>query len=393
MARRYPPLVSRHARLFLGLLLAATFAGTAPQVAVASVAAPVIVPTPDSDGIPNATMVPACTPRVPGNVNWTTCLLPDKDASVDWPSTFSEVWPAPRSFILSQPGLYAIWLGETRTEIGRPLIWYDVGSGLPVAPASGPYQFPLAGKYAWECLTCAGVERTKLQGTMYVIGPRATISYKLVSADNSGSNITYGFDASGSFVTDYTPHSIVQYSFDFEDDGVFDQTSPEPTAQAVFAPGPHTVRIRVKDDLGRVGEYPLFFEIPYARPPNPESTVVTDTTLGNINSGVKFSTTKIKIAASKKVKAAVLRVRGLSVKISGLTKGDRVKVRLLKGRKSVAAGRGTATGKTKTVRLRVGPAGKRILAARPRVKRLVIDVGVEGTDGYTATKRVAVRIS
>jgi len=381
--------------MFLGVIVAAALAGAVPQIAGADIAAPVIVPPSDSQGYPDVAEEPACVPDTPGNNLWAVCRLPDHDAVVDWPSQLTEVWPAPRSFILSQPGLFATWLGEVRTEIGRPLIWYDVGSGMPVAPASGGYQFPLAGKYAWECLVCAGVERTKLQGTMYVIGPRAMISYKLISADNSGTNITYGFDASASFVTDYTPHSIVEYAFDFQDDGTYDQVTPDdPTGEATYAPGPHTIRIRVKDDTGRVAEYPFFFEIPYVRPGNPAVVSPTDTTLGNINSGVAFPKVKIKVTASKKIKVAVLRKRGLSIKISGLNKGDRIKARLLKGKKSVvASGTGTTNAASKTVRLRVGKGGKRILKAKPRVKRLVLDVTVEGTDGFTTTKRVAVRVS
>ena len=380
--------------MFLGVILAATLAGAAPQIASADIAAPVIVPPSDSIGAQDATAPPACyRPGGPvGDNTWLTCLLPDHDAVVDWPSMSTEVWPAPRSFILPHPGLFATWLGEVRTEIGRPLIWYDVGSGLPVAPASGGYQFPLAGKYAWECLVCSGIERNKLQGTMYVIGPRAMISYKLISSDNSGSNITYGFDASASFVTDYTAHSIVEYAFDFQDDGTYDQVTPDdPTGEATFAPGPHTVRIRVKDDTGRVAEYPLFFEIPYVRPGNPTVVSPTDTTLGNINSGVAFPKVKIKVKASKKIKVTVLRSRGLSIKVSGLSKGDRIKARLLKGKKTVvASGSGTTNAASKSVRLRVSKSRRSSLKAK---QRLVLDVSVEGTDGFTTSKRVAVRLT
>jgi len=383
--------------MFLGLMLAAVFSVGAPQLASADIAAPVIVPAADSLGGANATSSPACyRPEGPvGDNTWRTCLLPAQNAVVDWPDQLTNVWPGPRSFILPSPGLFATFLGETRTEIGRPLIWYDVGSGMPLASPSIGYEFPLAGKYAWECLVCSGIERQKLQGTMYVIGPRPIITDKLVSADNSGTNITYSFDASGSFVTDYTPHQIVEYAFDFQDDGTFDQTTPDdPTGEATYAPGPHTVRITVKDDTGRTATFPFFFEVPYVRPPNPTVTSPTDTTLGNINSGVKFGTVKIKVKASKKIKVKVLRTRGLSIKVSGLSKGDRIKARLLKGKRTVvASGSGTTNGASKSVRLRVGKGGKRVLKAKPRVKRLVLDVAVEGTDGFTTTKRVGVSIS
>lgn len=382
--------------MFLGVLFTVALAAGAPTNAAADIAAPVIVPPGDSTGAANATSTPACYPDIPGNLDWRTCRLPERDAVVDWPSQLVEVWPGPRSFILSRPGLFATWLGETRTETGRPLIWYDIGSGYPRAPASGGYEFPLAGKYAWECLVCIGGERNKLQGTMYVIGPRVIVGYKLVSADNSGTSITYSIDASGSFVTDYTPHSIVEYSFDFQDDGIFDQTSPEPTAQATFAPGPHTLNIKVRDDTGRVATFPFFFEIPYVRPPNPEpNPAASNLGLGNINSGVKFPATKIKITAVKKIKIKVLRSKGLAIKVGGLTRGDRVKARLMYGKKTVvASGNGTATSSTKNLRLRTGKTGKRILKRKKPPKRLVIDVAVEGgSDGFTTTKRVAVRTS
>ena len=93
----------------------------------------------------------------------------------------------------------------------------------------------------------------------------------------------------------------------------------------------------------------------------------------------------------KRIRVAVLRKRGLSVKVSGLTKGDRIRARLFKGKKSVvASGAGTTQTSRKTVRLRVGRSGKRLLRSYPT--RLVLDVAVEGTDGYAVTKRVAVRV-
>ena len=196
-------------------------------------------------------------------------------------------------------------------------------------------------------------------------------------------------------MTDYTPHSIVEYAFDFQDDGTFDQTTPDdPTGEATYAPGPHTIRIRSRTTPAASATYPFVFEVPYVRPPNPTVVSPTDTTLGNINSGVKFGTVKIKVKASKKIKVSVLRSRGLSIKVSGLSKGDRIKARLLKGKKTVvASGSGTTNSASKSVRLRVSKGGKRVLKAKPRVKRLVLDVAVEGTDGFTTTKRVGVSIT
>ncbi|HMS61692.1 MAG TPA: PKD domain-containing protein [Solirubrobacteraceae bacterium] len=373
------------------MALCAVVAALAP--AAASAAPPVIVPPIDAYGAANATSAP-CGDPVPQD-SWRTCMLPNANAIVDWPDQSTNVWGNRKSFVFSEPGHYATWLGEQRTEIGRPLIWYDVGSGVPPAVPSIGYVFPLAGKYAWECLVCSGVERDKLNGTMYVIGPRPILTWKLVSPDNSGTAITYQFDASGSFVTDFQPYNIVEYAFDFQDDGVYDQTSPEPTGTFTYAPGPHTIKVRVKDDRvpARYAEYPVLLEIPYVRPGNPEPNPIADSGRDKLNpTGVKFSKTKIKLKTLKKIRVTVLNRKGLSVKISGLTKGDRVKAKLLKGKKTIAA-RSTITATTsKTVRLKVGRKGKRTLKAKPSTKRLVVDVAVEGTDGYTGKARVGVRL-
>ena len=420
MPRRYSSTVSGGARRFIGLALALAALGVVPSSAFAG--APVIVPPIEADGIANATEVPACVPRAgfnnPGNVEpvWRTCLLPDRDAVIDWPYRLTattlpkDFWPDPlpgaevrsngfkntRSFVLPRPGLFALFLSETRSELGYPLIWYDAGSGLPVNPASGPWQFQLSGKFWWECLTCSTftTERQKLQGTVYVIGPRAIMKAKLAAANNSGTDIPYEFDATGSFVVDYTAHSIVKYEFDFQDDGTYDVTNTEGTAQATLTPGPHTIRVRVTDDTGRTGMWPMFLEVPYVRPGNPEPNPSAGDPSGkdNLSKGAAFTTAKIKLKAVKRIKVSSLRRKGLSVSVSGLTRGDRIRARLFKGKKTVvASGAGTTQKSTKTVRLRVSRKGKRALAARP--KRLVIDIGVEGTDGYTATKRVAVRVS
>ncbi len=156
------------------------------------------------------------------------------------------------------------------------------------------------------------------------------------------------------------------------------------------------MRINVKDDLGRTATYPFFFEVPYVRPPNPTVVSPTDTTLGNINSGVAFPKVKIKVTAAKKIKISFLRSKGFLIKLSGLTKGDRVTARLLYGKKtSVASRSGTSTSSKKSLRLRVTKTGKRILKRKKkRPKRLVLDVAIRGSsDGFTTKKRVGVRIS
>lgn len=408
--------------MFCGVVLCTLSTAAAAPLAHGAVAAPVTIPAIEAAGIENATSTPACVPapgftQANGSTPWHTCLLPDRNAVVDWPNRPDLGGPADpfywpnlpasselrsngyrnnRSFVFNSPGKNAIWLGYQSVSVGYPLIWYDAGSGMPVAPASGGYEFPLAGKYWFECLTCLGNERLKLQGTVYVRGPRAIVGYSRISG--SGDAVTYQLDASGSFVADYAgePNQITEYSFDFNDDGAFEVTSPEPIAQHTFTPGGHTIRVRVKDNspTPRYGEYPFFFEVPFIRAENPEPNPIADNSRdGQIRSGVKFDPAKIKLKAAARIKISVLRRKGLSVRVSGLTKGDRIRARLLKGKRTVvASGNGTTAKSTKTVRLRVGRTGRRVLSTRPRPKRLVVDVAIEGTDGYQLTRRVGVRI-
>ena len=373
--------------MFLGVMLAAAFAVGAPQIASADIAAPVIVPAPDSLGGPNATSSPACRQiALPSRTTrWRTCLLPDHDAVVDWPDQPSERLARRRgrssspSRACSRPGS-----ARARTEIGRPLIWYDVGSGMPLVAPSIGYEFPLAGKYAWECLVCSASSGTKLQGTMYVIGPRA--DHHLQAAlrrQLAERNITYGFDASGSFVTDYTPHSIVEYAFDFQDDGIYDQDD----ARRPDRRGDVHARARTRcASASRTTSaarptYPFVFEVPYVRPAEPDPGAVDGhRRLGNINSGVAFPKTKIKVKASKKIKVKVLRSRGPEHQDQRTDQGrpdqgppaQGQEVRRRLGQRHDQQQRRRPCGCASA------RAGKRILKAKPRVKRLVLDVADRG---------------
>lgn len=415
---RYSSAVSHRARTFLGLVLCVAAAAiAAPASALAG--DPVVVPVPDSKGY-TVTQTPACYPlegsgttQADGANPWRNCLLPATNAVVDWPTRPNGTvdpfyWPsAPttgdlrangfrttRSFILEKPGQIATWLGALNTDTGYPLFWYDVGSGIPFALPSTGMQFLLSGKYEWECGVCSGVERQKLQGTMYVLGPRVIVKPKLVSADNSGTAITYAFDASGSFVTDYTPvPSIVEYAFDFEDDGTFDQTSPEPSGTSTFTPGAHTINVRVKDSTGRTADYPLFLEVPFVKAGNPEPNPVADNGPGTLNpTGVKFSKANVKLKAVKSIRISVLNRKGITVKVTGLTKDDRVKVKLLKGKRALASKTATTATSTKTFKLKLNKQGRKRFYAGGIARRLVLNVDVEGADGFTTTQRLGVKV-
>ena len=180
------------------------------------------------------------------------------------------------------PGLFATWLGETRTEIGRPLIWYDVGSGFPVAPASGGYQFPLAGKYAWECLVCSGIERTKLQGTMYVIGPRVD---REVQARLPGQlRVIHHVRLRRVRLVRHGLHPAHHRRVRLRLPGRRGLRPVEPRADRHR---PRTRRGRTRSACASrttpagTAEITVFFEVPYVRPGNPEPNPIADTGQGH----------------------------------------------------------------------------------------------------------------
>jgi len=76
--------------------------------------------------------------------------------------------------------------------------------------------------------------------------PLALFDFK-PGTPTSGSPIT--FDASASYDSDGT---ILQYSWDFDDDGTMDAVSTSPTVQHSLPPGNHNVTLEVKDDTSTV---------------------------------------------------------------------------------------------------------------------------------------------
>ena len=75
---------------------------------------------------------------------------------------------------------------------------------------------------------------------------RAPVAQVVPSATSGNSPLTVDFDASGSMDPDGI---IVQYAWDWENDGTFDQWGPEPEASHTYTmPGEYTMRLRVADD-------------------------------------------------------------------------------------------------------------------------------------------------
>ena len=83
----------------------------------------------------------------------------------------------------------------------------------------------------------------------------------------------------------------------------------------------------------------------------------------------------------------------MTIRVSGLTKGDTVNARLLDGKKTVAAGRGKARASKLSIRLKVGKKGRKLLKLRKQVTRMILSVTASGSDGFTVTKRAALRVT
>jgi len=215
-----------------------------------------------------------------------------------------------------------------------------------------------------------------------------------LSPDNSGP-VTYSLDASKSFVTDFVPHTIKSYAFDFNGDGVFDQTGPDPTGQATFDPGgSYAVNVRVTDDADRTGDATLVITVPKALPPAPAvPPIVDDGSAGSSGTGVVFPTVKITVKAAKRIKLALLRRNGLTVRVGGVSPGDTVRATISKGKTTFGSGTRRAASTSTDVRIRVSRWGRNLLGATRRVKSLRITATVTGSDGFTATKARSIRLT
>lgn len=293
----------------------------------------------------------------------------------------------PKGVALNSGGFITL-IGDT--QVNYPVEWNDLGSGVPrFYGIAGMWTFEVPGVYQYRCACLSPAT-----GKVYVVGPRALMTLTRVSPDNTAPPVLFRFDASSSFVTDFTAHQITTYAYDFDNDGTFEQVGPEPIVQASFAPGEHSVRLRVTDELGRTGEGTGNFRVPDTRPPPPTPTALPDPGPTNVVSGVKFPKANIKFTAAKKVRVAILRRRGLSVRVTGLTVGDRAKARVVFGKKAtVGTGSKVAKSSTTTIRIRVSRSGRKYLKLKKAAVRMKVVVSVSGTDGFSVTKQAALRVS
>lgn len=366
--------------LALCTALATTVLAWAAGSAIA--AAPVIIPVSPESTDPYA--VSSTTPGDNGAVPW----LPGPT-------------PAVKGYAIN-PGSSVYFIGDIDTKF--PLVWEDVGSGAPRLGtlAQNGFSFPLAGEYPYHCQYIPSTPNAAgnncfldpRRAKIWVIGPRPILKATAAVPDNTTPPVLYNLDASGSFVTDFTAHNIVEYAFDFNSDGAWDQVSPDPYAQVALEPGDQVLTLRVRDDTGRVATSSSLVQVPKARPalatPPPADTSLAGT---NVITGVPFPKANVRFSAKKRIKVTALRRNGVIVKVSGLTKGDTVSVRLLDGKKTLIAGRGKARSSTLSIRLKAGKRGRRLLKVKKKVTRMVLSVTASGEDGFTVTKRAALRVT
>lgn len=359
-------------------LIATALAALALGASSAQAAAPVIIPvSPDPDPF----AVPSTTTNDNGGVLW-------------FPGP---AWTVKGSVI--HAGSWVYFAGDPYTKF--PVVWEDVGSGQPVAGIQGSngFNFPLAGEYPYHCGAITNVNNCFLdprRSKIWVIGVRPILKPTLASPDNITTPVLYNFDASGSFVADFTAHNIVEYAYDFTSDGTWDQVSSDPYAQAALDPGDQVVSLRAKDDTGRTTTIAMAIQVPKARsaPPTPTQA---DTSLAgsNVISGEKFDKVNLKITAKKKMKVSALRRNGLIVKVSGVTKGDTVTAKVLNGKKVMASGKKKATSTKVTVRVKAGKKGRSLLKKlKKKTTRLVLSVTATAEDDAGSfNKRVALRVT
>lgn len=365
----------------LTLLSAALFVIVTSMVGVARGADPVVIPLQ-----PESTDPWAVTSTTPGT-----------NISVNWMPYLAENAPVKAYAVTT--GSFVYMIGDAYQDF--PIIWDDVGSGAPIARGlnNSSYEFPLAGVYPYRCQPLAtnvcGLVGKDRRSKIWVVGPRPILKVTMVSGDNTDPPVLYDLDASASFVTDFEPHPISEYSFDLDGDGTFDQTGTEPYARVGLQPGDQFVLLRVKDDTGRVATIRQKVQVPKARPA-PPTPVQVDTSVGtsNVVSGEKFAKANVRIKAAKRIKVTALRRKGITVRVTGLTRGDLVGVRLLNGKTAVGSGRKKARSSALTVRLELGKKARKALRLRKKVTRMVLAVTASDQDGTLyASKRAALRVA
>lgn len=194
---------------------------------------------------------------------------------------------------------------------------------------------------------------------------------------------------------DGVKHHIVSYQWDLDGDGAWDAPpTSDPTAQASFQPGENAVSLKVTDDTGQTGTYTQILVVPKARTAAPTPTPLPDTTTNAaVVSGVPFPKVKLKVRAPRQIRVAALKRKGILVRVSGLSAGDRASARVVAGKRTIASGQRTSSSSSVAVRVKVGRKGRRLLKLKKRSTKMKVVVKVTGQDGYTGTKTASLKVS
>lgn len=404
-ASRYPSFVAR-VLFVLALTTLAVACGTQDAAAQEPIVIPVITKPEPTNPIPAGKFQPMQPPELSERGLW----YPEDGSGLRFPKQYAAL----------QVNGYVSLLGSTAIW---PVVWDDVGSGKPVQQGSigSRWQFPLPGKYSYHCQCPLGVRG---EGDVYVVGPRPRVTPLLTSPDNKPP-VSYVLDASASSVTDWKPWSITRYDFDLNAsptasaDGIYDttapdQSGPESSAPIAFSePGIFGLGLRVWDnydsDPNTDGTAPRSQEIPIevivpkrvqeitVKPPGDDLPAP-----GGDGGAFKrtYTSAKIRLKTRGKVSLAVLRKKGLTVRVSGLTVGDVLTPSVTKGkrvqgkkaRKVTSPKERRASATTMTLKIRFSKKAAAVLRAKPKAKIMRLAVLVEGADGFNQSYAKNVKV-
>lgn len=291
-------------------------------------------------------------------------------------------------------GLAAHWSSNDGSTFSQcPITFEDSlqgqesgGSYNRVFTRPGVYRYSSAGKFGTNAV-------------VYVKGPRAALT-ATPAVSYTTDPVTVGLDASGSFVTDVAPvPGIASYEFDWDNDGVFDQTGASPSAQHTFpGVGEFAVKVRVTDDQARADDEGVVVSIRRPGPPNPDAGAEVENPAGDstVGSGTLRPRAfgKVTITAKSRIKIKVLRRKGFVIRVRVPRVGDRVRATLGIGKRFIV-GRGSkpgGNGRTRTVRIKLSRSGKaRLKKLKP--KRLRLEVTVISADDDSVVRAKNIKLS
>lgn len=233
--------------------------------------------------------------------------------------------------------------------------------------------FTNPGVYTFECLHHGPAG---MRGTVVVtLNHPPVASFVAPASAQQGTPVT--LDASSSL--DEDPGQTLMYAWDFDNDGTIDQTTTAPTVTHTFTtPGSPTVRLRVTDNNSdAVGPESSEMTQPITITPAPGGGHSGDR-------GKSTATVAIRLPA-RRPRLGQLAHRGLPIRATSSSAGL-AEAALKRGARTLGRGStGFVAAGTRSLTIRLTPAGRRALA---HVRRATLAVTVVLTDESGAQARV-----